>query len=45
MDILDLITNQLNNPDVLNQLGTKVGANPDQVQKLAQLGLPTMLEA
>ncbi len=45
MDILDLITNQLNNPDVLNQLGSKVGANPDQVQKLAQLGLPTMLEA
>ena len=45
MDILDLITSQLNNPDVLNQLGGKVGASPDQVQKLAQLGLPTMLEA
>lgn len=45
MDILSLITSQLNNPDVLNQLGSKVGANPDQVQKLAQLGLPTMLEA
>ncbi len=45
MDILDLITSQLNNPDVLNQLGGKVGASPEQVQKLAQLGLPTMLEA
>lgn len=45
MDILDLLTNQLNNPDVLNKLGQQVGANPDQVQKLTQLGLPTMLEA
>lgn len=45
MDIFDLLTNQLNNPEVLNKLGQQVGANPDQVQKLTQLGLPTMLEA
>lgn len=45
MNIVDLIANQMGNPEVLNQLGQSVGANPDQVQKLAQLGLPTIMEA
>jgi len=45
MNIIDLLTSQMGNTDVLNQLGKSVGANPDQVQKLTQLGLPTILEA
>jgi hypothetical protein len=45
MNIQELIMKQMSNPEVLDQLGKTVGANPEQVQKLAQLGLPTMLEA
>lgn len=45
MNIIDLLTSQISNTDVLNQLGKSVGASPDQVQKLTQLGLPTILEA
>jgi hypothetical protein len=45
MNIQDLIMKQMGNPEVLDQLGKTVGANPEQVQKLAQLGLPTILEA
>lgn len=45
MNIIDLLTSHMGNPDVLNQLGKSVGASPDQVQKLTQLGLPTILEA
>lgn len=45
MNIQDLIMKQLGNPEVLDQLGKTVGANPEQVQKVAQLGLPTLLEA
>ncbi len=45
MNIIDLLTSQMGNTDVLNQLGNSVGASPDQVQKLTQLGLPTILEA
>jgi hypothetical protein len=45
MNIQELIMKQLGNPQVLDQLGKTVGANPEQVQKVAQLGLPTLLEA
>jgi hypothetical protein len=45
MNIQELIMKQMSNPEILDQLGKTVGANPEQVQKLAQLGLPTMLEA
>lgn len=42
---LETITKQLESTDILKQLGQSVGANPDQVQKAAKLGLPTLLEA
>ncbi len=45
MDIIKLITSQLNNQETLNQLGQSVGANPDQVQKLTQMGMPMLLQA
>lgn len=44
MDLMRLLKDQLNNPDVLAQLGKSVGADADQVSKLTQLGLPAMLE-
>lgn len=45
MDILNLITEQLSNGSTLQKLGKSVGADSDQVQKLAQLGLPAILQA
>lgn len=44
MDIMDLINNQLSNPDILKQLGNSVNANPAEVEKAAKIGLPTILE-
>jgi hypothetical protein len=41
MNIFELI----NNPDTLNKLGQSVGAEPSQVQQLAQLGMPALLQA
>ncbi len=40
MDIMKLITDQINNPDTLNKLGQSVGVEPSQVQKVAQMGMP-----
>jgi hypothetical protein len=45
MDVIKLINEQLTNPDTLRKLGKTVGAQPDQVQKVAQLGLPALLQA
>lgn len=45
MDILTMITQQLSDPKVLEQLSKSTGAKPNQVQKLTQTGLPTMLKA
>ncbi len=39
------VMKQLENSDVLEQLGKSVGAKPAQVKKVAQLGLPTLMEA
>ena len=44
MDLMDLITGQLSNPDILNQLANSVNASPEQVEKVAKIGLPTMIE-
>lgn len=44
MDILKLITSQLENANTLSQMGNSVGADPSQVKKLVQIGLPTLLE-
>ncbi|MGD9676955.1 MAG: DUF937 domain-containing protein [Vulcanibacillus sp.] len=45
MDIFKLINDQLNNQDTLKKLGQSVGAEPSQVQQLAQLGMPAILQA
>lgn len=45
MDIMKLINDQLNNQDTLKKLGQTVGAAPSQVQKVAELGLPALLQA
>lgn len=42
---MKILTDQLNNRDVLNQLGATVGANESQVKKLTELGIPTLLQA
>lgn len=44
MDLMNLIKDQLGNPDVLKQLGQSVGADAGQVSKLTGLGLPAILE-
>ena len=45
MDILKLLLDQVENQDALKQLSKTVGAKPDQVKKLAEEGLPTLLAA
>lgn len=45
MNLMDLISGQLNNPSTLNKLGQSVGANPEQVEQLAKIGLPTLMKA
>lgn len=45
MDISQLISGNLGDSGILNQLGQSVGANPNQVQQLMQLGLPTLTQA
>jgi hypothetical protein len=44
MDLIDLIK-QLNNDDVLGQVSKSMGVKPQQVKKVTQLGLPTLVEA
>ncbi|NTW73173.1 MAG: DUF937 domain-containing protein [Eubacteriaceae bacterium] len=44
MDILDLLTNKLDD-NTLKQLSKSVNAKPDQVKKLTQIGIPTLIEA
>jgi len=45
MDILKLINDQISNQGALSKLGESVGAKPSQVQQLAQLGMPALLQA
>jgi hypothetical protein len=45
MNILDMITSQVNNPSVLGKLGQSVGADTDKVKQLTELGLPALLRA
>lgn len=45
MNILQMVTEQLNNQDVLSKLGQSVGVNPEQVQQLTSLGLPALVQA
>ena len=45
MDILELLTSQLNQKGVVDTLSKSVNAKPDQVKQLANLALPTLLQA
>ena len=45
MNIFDILSNQMDDPCVAEQLGETVGAGSNQVQQLMQLGLPALLEA
>lgn len=45
MDIFNLLNKQMNDRDTLDKLGRSVGAGPSQVQQLAQIGLPALLQA
>ena len=45
MDIFKLITEQMQDRNMLDKLGGSVGAAPDKVQQLAQIGLPALLQA
>lgn len=44
MDLIDLLGNQLSNPDILKQLGKSINASPKQVESAAKIGLPAMVE-
>lgn len=45
MDVLELLSGQLDSENILKQLGKSTGANSDQVQKAIQLGLPALLQS
>ena len=45
MDILDLLTNQLGNENVLKELSKTANADPSQIQKAVSLGVPALLES
>jgi len=45
MDILTMITNQLNDPKALEQLSKTTGVKPSQTQQLTQEALPAILAA
>lgn len=45
MDVLDLLSGQLDSEKILKQLSGSTGANSDQVQKAIQLGLPALLQS
>lgn len=45
MDLLSMITDQLSDPKVLEQLGSKAGAKSDQAGQVAQAALPLLLKS
>lgn len=45
MDILELLSGQLDSEKVLQQLSMTSGADSSQVQKVVQMGLPALLES
>ncbi|WP_028274679.1 DUF937 domain-containing protein [Atopococcus tabaci] len=44
MDIISTVLNQLTNQDNLKHVGTRANAQPSEVQKVAQKGLPLIME-
>jgi len=45
MDIMDLLSGQLNNEKVLKQLSKSTGANSSQIQQAMKMGLPVLMQA
>ena len=45
MDISSLLDSILKDPSILQTLGNKVNADPEEVKKAATLGVPTIIEA
>ena len=45
MDIINLLTEQLNSKTVLNKIGKSAGAKPTEVKKVTELALPTLIKA
>lgn len=45
MDILDLLSGQLNNNNVIKELSKSTGADADKIQKAVKLGIPTLMQA
>ncbi|MDD2282927.1 MAG: DUF937 domain-containing protein [Eubacteriales bacterium] len=45
MDVLNLVTEQINSKDVLSKIGKSVGAKPSQVKKVTELGMPALVQA
>ncbi len=44
INLFDLISQKLNDEDTSSELAKSVGTTPDKVQKVTQLGLPTLLQ-
>jgi len=45
MNLMDLVSGQLNDQSTLSKLGQSSGADSSQVQQLMQLGLPVLMQA
>lgn len=45
MDISSMLDSILQDPSILQTLGSKVNADPEEVKKAAALGVPTIIEA
>ncbi len=45
MNLLDMLSGQLNDQNALEKLGQSAGANSSQVQQLVQMGLPLLMQA
>jgi len=45
VDLVNMLTKQLSDPKVVEQLGKSVGADPKKTQQLAQIALPALLGA
>ncbi len=45
MDIQDMLQEIMKNPNILKEMGNKVGASEKDVQKATMMGIPTLVEA
>lgn len=45
MDLQDMLKDLMKNPNILKEMGNKVGASEKEVQKATLMGVPTLVEA